>query len=312
MNLAELKAHVRHLRDHTPVGTMVRLPFARLRDVGVVLPRSIYQHLPHHGDFEARCRGGSSFRMTAYGDVIENSVYWAGLEGFEPETIAPWLDLARSARVVLDIGANTGLYSLVAACVAPDARVHAFEPLARVAERLRRNCRLNPAFRINVHQAAVGATTGTAAIYDPGGDNCYSASLNPAFLDAPEKTRYDVDIVTIDELFTDEPVDLIKLDVEGFEEFALAGMARTIQRCRPAMMMEYLTEENAALNRILEELMSSGYELHHLYRTGMRRSKTLRRSPEAMNVLFIPPERVTASMARSMVGAGSMAASVAR
>src|SRR6185437_2969670 len=96
-----------------------------------------------------------AFMMISHGHLIENSLYWNGIHGcdHEAECMVPWLHLARSARGVLDIGANTGFYALAAACVAPEAEVHAFEPVARIAGMLRLNCEANPGLRITVHEA---------------------------------------------------------------------------------------------------------------------------------------------------------------
>lgn len=292
------KARARAARDHPVFGRVLRRPVESLNRRGVSIPAAVLHRLPHHGEFVTTCPGGGQFRMIARGEYLETAVRWQGILGHEPECMAAWVDLARTSRVILDVGANTGLYALIAGGVAPNAQVHAFEPLARVADRLRANVTLNPASDIRVHQSAVGAAAGTADIHDPGGVNCYSASMNPEFLAEVEKDVYPVEVVTIDGFAAAhglEAVDLVKLDVEGFEEDVLDGMSQTIERFRPAIFMEMLSDDNARVAAHLDRLAADGYVLYHLHRDGVRRSSSLRRPPEGMNVLLMPEGRSLAS-----------------
>jgi hypothetical protein len=55
---------------------------------------------------------------------IENDL-WRGLFGYEGASMRAWL--ARRARTIVDVGANTGLFSLTARCVNPKAAIHSFE-----------------------------------------------------------------------------------------------------------------------------------------------------------------------------------------
>lgn len=241
----------------------LRAPFMALRASGVALPFRLYQHLPYRGVFEMRLPRAASFRLRAHGHVIENCLFWGGLDGYEPETFLLWTHLSRGARVVLDIGANTGVFSLLAAAHAPGAYVHAFEPVPRIADLLRGNVALNSALRISVHQVAIGESSGTADLFDPGGDNCYSASLSSSFLPG-RKTVQSVRVATVDEFVNDAEVrdiDLMKIDVEGYEAEALAGAMGTISKYRPAIIIEILPSASERLLGTLEELRAASYDL---------------------------------------------------
>lgn len=237
---------VRQLRDHPLIRPVVNFPFTQLRRIGLRLPQTFYQHIPHHGVFSVDVPGGHTFRMAAHGHQLENSVYWDGLYGYERASVERWIAFARNAEVVLDIGANTGLYALVAAAAAQNARVFAFEPLLRVTALLSQNCALNPDFAIEVVSKAAGAESGTAQIYDPGGDNCYSASLKAGFLPEARTTTYPVEVVAIDDFVAERKlarVDLVKVDVEGFDASVLAGMKNTIERFAPIILIEQLGDD---------------------------------------------------------------------
>jgi precorrin-6B methylase 2 len=71
-----------------------------------------------------------SFRLIHYGEEIENDFFWEGLPGRrEKISMGLWMRLVPKAEVILDVGANSGVYSLVAAVMNPAARVYGFEPL---------------------------------------------------------------------------------------------------------------------------------------------------------------------------------------
>jgi FkbM family methyltransferase len=287
----ELRSIARRVRDHRVVGPAVRYPFERLKALGVRIPPRIYQHLIFRGPFTVECPGGAAFRMMSHGHVVENSVYWEGVFGHEPDSTSEWVNLARRASVVLDVGANTGLYSLLAAAVSPRASVHAFEPLPRIAELLRQNAALNPSLRIEVHAAAAGAKSGTAEIYDPGGDNCYSASLNPDFLGPSRKQAcYPVPVIAIDDFMRErglERLDLVKIDVEGFEDAVLEGMSAAIERFRPAILMEFLPSQSEALTGRVRSLVERGYGFYHLEAGRRVRTSEVRSPDRDRNVLLL-------------------------
>lgn len=233
-----------------------------LRSLGLKFPKRLTRHLHYHGTVSIHIDSRKQFKMKSYGHAIENNLYWYGLSGHEPETLIPWLRAAAQANVVLDIGANTGLFSFAAAAQNENARVYAFEPLPRVAEILRANTDLNPQSQVAVVERAVSDKPGVARIFDPGGDQPASASLRSDFL-STDTEPVDVATVSIDAFLAEErieQVDLIKLDVEGVEEFALRGMAATLQKHKPAIFMEMVDERPALIDEI-RKLIDIGYQL---------------------------------------------------
>jgi FkbM family methyltransferase len=271
----------------TRVGRWALLaPFQVARRWGVPVPSRIYQHLHYKGPFAIEVRPGCRFRMYAHSHALENGLYWEGMQGHEPHTLLAWASLAENSRVVLDVGANTGLFALVAAAVSPGAAVHAFEPLARIAALLKQNVALNPAFQVTVHQSAVGGANDQLPIHDPGGDNCYSASLDADFLVGSKKDSYLVPVITLDQFAADQglsAMDLVKIDVEGYEEPALAGMMSSIQRFRPVIVLEVIDRGRTRQN--LDRILSSGYTLREIEGEGAASVG------DARNVLLIPDER---------------------
>jgi len=129
--------------------------------------------------------------------------------------------------VVLDIGANIGYWSLIAAkAVGPEGVVYAFEPAPDNFTALETNVRLNGYRNIVPVQRAVGSARGPATLLlmDHGGA---SHGLYPHPRIAVKGTAQ-VESATIDEFLDGRTAHVIKIDIEGGEPRALEGMKKTI------------------------------------------------------------------------------------
>lgn len=289
-----MKEHLKGFRDLPIISSLLRLPFLMARGLGFQIPESIYQHLPYKGVCRVACPDGASFQLACFGNYLENNIYWRGIYGYEEESIAPWISFCKDARVIIDVGANTGFYSLVAAANSPSAHIYAFEPVARIAMRFRNNLELNPALKINLNECAVAEKNGTADLFDPGGESPYSSSLDGDFLSNMEKKKYEVRTVSLDGFLEEQSIDcldLVKIDVDGGEESVLKGMVKTIKRYRPTILLEFLSEDRAGLMAQIRGLLDQDYELHNLELEGLRLCDGIKRSVKSMNVILNPKER---------------------
>lgn len=211
---------------------------------------SVYKHLHFEGDFKVRVDAAHSFRIRHYGFELENELFWRGLEnGWEHLSVSLWAKLVKNADVIFDVGANTGIYSLVAKSVNPAARVYAFEPVARVFEKLESNNRLND-FDIICFDEALSNTDGEATIYDMPTEHIYSVTINKN-TNAPdaEVIPTQIKVVRLDTFIERNPVekiDLLKIDVETHEAEVLEGMGKYLDEFRPAMLIEILNDEVGA------------------------------------------------------------------
>jgi FkbM family methyltransferase len=216
--------------------------FEALRRAG--LPQKVYKHLPFRGPFTVRGKDGLSFRMMAHGHVLENELFWAGYGAtWEPVSLEIWRRLAPLASGVVDVGANTGVYSLVTRALNPSAHVVAFEPVARVARKLRQNVRLN-GFDITIEQKAVSDRSAQVAIHDCASEHNYTASLEAGH--SENDRRYMVEAIRLDDYLAGQGwprIDLIKVDVEGHEPAAIDGMVETLARFRPSLLIEILSDD---------------------------------------------------------------------
>jgi FkbM family methyltransferase len=166
-------------------------------------------------------------------------LYWGGLHAWEPDTVDVFYRLAQRAAAVADIGANTGMFALLACAANPAARVAAFEPVPAVYERLVCNLRANNwESRCMARREAVSDRAGTTQFHVPNAELPKSASLNPQGFRGYSGTLIDVAVTTADEALRGMPVELAKIDVEGFEDKVLLGMQGVLRDQAPTIVME--------------------------------------------------------------------------
>lgn len=128
------------------------------------------------------------------------------------------MDEVRQGDTVADVGANIGLYTIaLAQRVGSAGRVVAFEPDPANAVLLKRNLALNPTGeKVEVIEAAVGDEEGEVP-FEMNGEVQSHVSAHSG--DRAKLVRS----VTLDKMFENKPLGLLKIDVEGFEEKVLQG-----------------------------------------------------------------------------------------
>lgn len=292
LDQARVSKNLRRLASRIYNGLPLKRPlFDLLRPLG--LPKRLYQHLHFSGDFDVPLHDGRRFRVRSYGDQVENDLFWAGYgKGFEAQSLRVWAALAQTSEAaILDIGANTGLFALAARALAGPVPVVAFEPVTRIAERLATNVLLNN-FDVEVTNLAVSDKSGSAIMHDTDDmKHSYSASLETGF--KGNDFSFTVQTTTLDEWLTVQSfaVSLIKIDVEMHEPAAIRGMLGTLERYRPALVIEILTP---ALGTDVGALLGRfGYRYFMIdERRGLVPVETLGfREGEGRNVLACTDER---------------------
>lgn len=211
-------------------------------------------------------------------DLVGRALYWMGPEACEPETLRLFAPLAREARGFVDVGANSGLFTLAALAASGEARALAFEPLAPIRAMLTRNLEVNGfTSRCEVAPAAVSDRPGRTRIGPP-----VETELLPRCGDLPStwtirndpEDGVETEVVTLDEACASRGLapDLIKIDTEGVEHLVLAGASRVLRDHRPAVLFECFAQyctggEAAAIDATLRD---HGYAIWHLTAAGPR------------------------------------------
>lgn len=223
-------------------------------------PHSVYKHLYFKGKFKVKVED-SFFYINHHGYQIENDIFWKGLKGArEGTSLSLWTRLCKKSNVILDIGSNTGVYSLTAKAANPKAMVYGFDPVDRVFDKFKNNCKLNN-FDIRLFKVAISNHDGRAAIYDVMTEHTYGVTVNTN-RQKPETpvVKRDIETKKLSTFIEEEKIrkiDLMKVDVETHEPEVLLGMERYLDMMKPTMIMEILTDEVG--RRVQEILQGKGY-----------------------------------------------------
>ncbi len=246
----------------------VSAPVARLSRAGL-LPAAIWRRLPVSKQLcGVRLPDGKSFRFIADDYPIGRALFWTGISGWEAETTPTFLRLAQRARLFLDIGANTGVYSLLACAANPEVTVIAFEPTPDTHRQLVANIEVNGwRDRCAARKEAVSNFSGSAKLHVPAGRAPSSASLHPGGFRQMRGDELEVPVTTIDSLVSGgQPVDLVKIDVEGLEDKVLEGMQGVLARSLPDIIVE--CNQDGPFRAVEALLAGFGYKFFHLQTQG--------------------------------------------
>jgi FkbM family methyltransferase len=192
---------------------------------------------------------------------------------YEPATTKVVRDRLKRGGVFVDVGANAGYFSLLAArLVGSEGHVFSYEPVPTTARQLRANIDRNLFRHCDVTEAAISNATGTCQIHVGPRDHTGVSSLREV---ADSTGTVTVPLTTLDVSLADVPqVDLVKIDVEGAECHVLEGMHDVLHRCRPDIILEVTQEFLATLGRpmqaIEDVLAPFGYRAHVIDDNGPR------------------------------------------
>jgi FkbM family methyltransferase len=237
---------------------------------------------------------------SAHLDYIAGLVRQHGLSAYEapmPDLMA-WL-VRMSSGTMLDVGANTGLFTLLAAAANPTIKVCAFEPLESVCTLLRANLALNPRLvdRIGVYQLGLSNVAGSFDFYETINDvGLVTTSSSLEIAHARQVGTYRKQVVTTETVdgwaarLHGGPISIIKIDVEGHEYAVIEGARETIARNRPFITIEVLGESRVdTIDRLLFE---KDYLDFVITPTVVRQCVSIKHHPDGWNHLLCPADRV--------------------
>jgi FkbM family methyltransferase len=250
-------------------------------------------------------RGGLTFELDL-AEGIDFAIYLGNV--FERQTRRAISRLTEASATVLDIGANVGAHTLhLARCVGPAGKVHAFEPTGFAYRKLSRNITLNRSLepRIIAHHCFLAASDQTkvpTSIYSSwpliesdraqtADGDIHSKHLGQAMPTESAAAR-SIDNVLFES--NNPPVQLVKLDVDGFECEVLRGADTLLRESRPIFVMELapyvLDERGASLAELVDMFRRYNYRFYDertnrlLAQTAVGISNTIR-DGESINVI---------------------------
>jgi FkbM family methyltransferase len=210
-------------------------------------------------------------RQTIYGFTLAGDPRMVRSD-FESEEVKAFLELLENHDTVLDIGANVGFYSCLAA--SRGKHVVSFEPSLRNLNFLYRNLWENKFSSVEILPLGLAKQSGLSRIYGFGGISSFVAGWGQA-----ETSKYSlVPVTTLDaalaKRFQGKRL-LIKVDVEGFELDVLAGAIETLNlEPKPTWMAEILLHDgvipggtNTRFHETFEMFWKRGYQCRKLDKT---------------------------------------------
>lgn len=210
------------------------------------------KYLKFKGVFNVKVNN-KTFKLYSNNTALESLIFWRGIYSFEPFSIKIWAHLSCESNVIFDIGANTGVYSLVSATLNPEATIYSFEPIKRIYEVLNKNVSINKFQQINTFPYAVSSFTGESDFYDMDDFDNQIASFIKSHLEKHEHAKnikkIKVSVINIDDFIKTKQInkiDLIKVDVEGVEDKVFEGMQNTLKYHRPIIICEISDQNTAA------------------------------------------------------------------
>ncbi|MCE3278814.1 MAG: methyltransferase FkbM family [Bacteroidetes bacterium] len=225
--------------------------------IGKLIPEN---HQYPSNTFRTVTRNGIIYKLDI--SDYQNWLIYFGVTDDSPNSL---YDLVKPNSYLFDIGTNIGQTILnFARLSGPDSMIIGFEPDPVNYSRMLQNIELNPFKNIKCYNIALGSVKGQFPLkinspLNRGGNRISSKeTLHDSFL---------VDVERLDDFVANNnipKVDLIKIDVEGFEHEILKGGAKTIQQFKPVMFIEVdnsnLQEQNTSAAELINYIRELGYQ----------------------------------------------------
>ena len=205
--------------------------------------------IPFHG-FKLRCFPEN--RSTS------RAIYFSGLPDFREMRFM--LDYLRPGDRFIDVGANAGIYTLLAcSIIGPEGSVEAIEPNPDAAALLVENLYLNQIKNVSVHGIALSDTSARVSFHTTA-DTCTSyvgvAGETPV-------SEFQTQAERMDEHLPEFQYAMAKLDVEGYEPFIIRGASKWLRSDNPPVMQietaGYSNRYGISTTELIEELKCFGY-----------------------------------------------------
>jgi len=228
-----------------------------------LLPTSLASRLPLNKRSVAyRLDNGGLVRLLdPLHDIVARDIYWGRQKAVSPaerHKLACLELLSRQSDLFLDVGAYSGLCSLIAARTNPQLKAIAYDIVPENYLLLARNIiENNVVAQVEPRLRGLGAETGTLTLPVNFGAASHPTSIS---LGSKFTNGASIPVVTLDDdiIVKNERI-LIKIDVEGFEDQVLKGAQRLLRQSRPHIICEILPGNYESATVISELLGPLGY-----------------------------------------------------
>lgn len=256
------------------------------------------------------CRLPGGGRFLAFADFMGFTVFWYNLTyllsqkplAAEAQFSFRFLDSVCGRAMVLDVGANQGVYAIpLARHLRSNGTVVAFEPAPHEREKLMRNVSLNHLVNVTVEGLALGRAECLSEFHSRLDHQGSYSSLRPQASDViARESLIHVQVSTVDRYVESKglgKVDLIKIDAEGGELDILKGSETTIEQARPLILCEMADIRTEPWGyralEIYQYLSARRYSWYSITRQGLLRPSAAKpRYDLEENLIAVPAEKV--------------------
>ena len=211
---------------------------------------------------------GSKFFLCHLRDRIMREVCLTGR--YEPQETALLQQILRPGMVFVDVGANWGYFTLAAAhLVGRAGRVISVEADPRACRTLRANIARNDLDFVTILEMAASDAPGTLQMqeYEPAANEAGNFGLARTTTVVEHGRQFKVRARTLDDVLDQAGighVDLVKMDIEGAESRALAGLSRALSARRVRRVLlevhpQHLRDQGSSAERVIADLRGHGY-----------------------------------------------------
>ncbi|RYG54589.1 MAG: FkbM family methyltransferase [Chitinophagaceae bacterium] len=234
-------------------------------------------------------------RINPNNGFVDQEIYLNGL--YEPQICKILRKHVHAESVCLDVGANIGHHCLFMAQVAKKGKVYAFEPIPELAHQLHDSIKKNGLQNIEVCNFGLSNVNEKKAAYID-----KQNMGRTTFHDRKEETVVqDLEVRVFDDYWNFRSrIDFVKMDVEGYEYYALQGMAKAIAHYHPVLLLEFTPLFYSKMDfdsaEILQLIFDLGYKIFDIERKGkeVRRANLtafIEETPVQTNLLCLPLKR---------------------
>lgn len=221
---------------------------------------------PFYGYVEVQIDDVNPFyMMTNNDDVIAEFFLWYGKNSYERTTLREWARRAKTAQVIFDVGANTGIFTLVSHfCSDHDKKIVSFEPTSRAYARVVENCNVNNIIdKVKIEKVALSDQDGIVEFQHF--ENATRISSGASYVEGVSHfeihAREQCERTTLDAYIEKTGIfpDLMKIDVEGAEVDVMKGASQLIAKRATTFIIEVIP---ATCDKVIEHF--DGYDVYLL------------------------------------------------
>ena len=220
-------------------------------------------YLYKRGSYRQFKRGDINYKLDI-SNVVDHLLYF-GISDSDYTSILPQI---KAASVILDIGGNIGTTALYFASINQKCRILSFEPHPDTFKRAKENLGLNNFKNVEVINIGLGERKEKLKLYEV---NQYNPGMNRVLTGERNFPYKEIFIEKLDDFLVEKGisrVDIMKIDVEGFELSVLKGGNKIIRLSKPILFIELdddnLKENGVDVKMLIQWLQDTGYK--NIYR----------------------------------------------